>query len=112
MSLIKLKKKKGSGARLPYGVRSGLSQWYHWKFYPENPERFSAANGTIGANVTIGENVGTNGTNDNPNGTIGKPKCVDSNIMINTSNLFFYTGVLERAREASPFVRTNDHRLG
>ena len=22
------------------------------------------------------------------------------------------TGVLERAREASPFVRTNDHRLG
>ena len=33
---------------------------YHW--LSENPERFSAANGTIGANVNIGGNVGTNGT--------------------------------------------------
>ena len=29
---------------------------------PENSERFSVANGTIGANVTIGQNVSTNGT--------------------------------------------------
>ena len=56
---------------------------------PLNPERFSAANGTIGANVSIGGNVGnvgTNGTIGCPNGTIGKPNGVNSNIMINTSN--------------------------
>ena len=58
---------------------------YHWKFYQwyplvandtignqRTPERFSAANGTIGANVTIGGNVGTNGTIGKPNGTIGQ----------------------------------------
>ena len=44
-------------------------------------ERFSAAN------VTIGGNVGTIGS---PNGTIGTPNGVNSNIMINTSNLFIY----------------------
>ena len=65
------------------------SQWYHWK--PENPERFSAAKGTIGANVTIGGNVGTNGTIGSPNGTIGKPNVVNSSIMINTHNLFLYS---------------------
>ena len=58
---------------------------------PENPERFSAANGTIVANNTIGGNVGTNGTISNPNGTIGKPNGVNSNIMIKTSNLFLYS---------------------
>ena len=57
----------------------------------ENPEPFSAANGTIGANVTIGGNVGTNGTIGSSNGTIGKPNGVHSNIMINTSNLFLYS---------------------
>ena len=85
-------------------MRSRFSQWYHWKFYqwyhwyPENPERFSAANGTIGANVTIDGNVGTNGTIcspngtiGKPNGTIGKPNGVNSSIMINTSNLFLYS---------------------
>ena len=41
------------------------------KILPMNPERFSAANGTIGANVTVGGNVGTNGTIGSPNGTIG-----------------------------------------
>ena len=56
-----------------------------------NPERFSPANGTIGANVTIGGNVGTNGTIGSPNGTIGKLCAVNSNIMINTSNLFLYS---------------------
>ena len=52
---------------------------------PENPERFPVANGTIDANVTIGENIGS------PNGTIGKPNGVKINIMINTSNLFSYS---------------------
>ena len=47
-----------------------------------NPERFSAANGTIGGNV---------GTNGSPNGTIGKPNNVNSNIIVNTSNLFLYS---------------------
>ena len=47
-------------------------------------------NGTIGANVTIGGNV-TNGTIGSPNGTIGKPNGINSNIMINTSNLFSYS---------------------
>ena len=42
------------------------------------------------ANVTIGGNVGNNGTIGSPNGTIGKPNGVKSNIMINTSNFFFY----------------------
>ena len=56
---------------------------------PENPERFSAANDTIGANVTIGGNVGTNCTIGSHNGTIGKPNGVNSSIMINTSNLFY-----------------------
>ena len=65
------------------------SQWYHW--HPENPERFSATNGTIGANVTIGGNLGTNGTIGSPYDTIGKPNGVNSNIMINTSNLFLYS---------------------
>ena len=37
------------------------------------PWLFSAANGTIGANVTIGRTVGTNGTIGSPNGTIGIP---------------------------------------
>ena len=60
------------------------SQWYHW--YPENHDRISAANGTIGANITIGENVGTNGTIGTTNGTIGKPNGVNSIIMINISN--------------------------
>ena len=54
----------------------------------ENPERLSAANGTIGANVTISGNVGTNGTIGSPKGTMGKPIGVNSNIMINISNLF------------------------
>ena len=54
-------------------------------------ETFSAANGPIGANVTIGGNVGTNGTIGSPNGTIGKPNGVSSKIMINTSNLFLYS---------------------
>ena len=64
------------------------------------------ANGTIGnqrtlnvsgANVTIGRNVGTsgtigkpNGTIGKPNGTIGKPNGVNSNNMINSSNIFLY----------------------
>ena len=43
------------------------------------------------ANVTIGGNVGTNGTIGMPNGTIGRPNGVKSNIMINTSNLFLYS---------------------
>ena len=43
------------------------------------------ANGTI---FTIGRNVGTNGTIGSPNGTIGKPSGVNSNIMINPSNIF------------------------
>ena len=64
-----------------YQYRSRFFQWYHC---------FSAANGTIGANVTIGGNVGTNGIIGSPNGTIGKPNGVNSNIMINTSNLFLY----------------------
>ena len=51
-------------------------------------DRFSATKDTIGANVTIGGNVGTIGS---PNGTIGKPTGVNSNIMINTSNLFLYS---------------------
>ena len=34
-----------------------LYHLYHWK--PDNHERFSAVNGTIGANGTIGVNVGT-----------------------------------------------------
>ena len=55
------------------------------------PKRFSAANGTIGVNVTIGGNVGTNGTIGSPNGAIGKPNGVNSNIMINTSYLFLYS---------------------
>ena len=54
------------------------SQWYHW--LPENPEGFSVANGTIGANDTIGQNIGTNGTVGSPNSTIGKPSVVNSNI--------------------------------
>ena len=57
----------------------------------ENPERFSAASGTIGANVTIGRNVGTNGTIGSPNGTIGKPNGVNSIIMINTTRLFLHS---------------------
>ena len=65
------------------------SQWFHWQ--PENPERFSATNGTIGANVTIGGNVGNNGTIGSPNGIIGKHNGVNSNIMINTFNLFLYS---------------------
>ena len=56
-----------------------------------NPERFSAANGTIGANVTIGGNVGANGTIGSPNGTIGKPNGANINIKITTSNLFLYS---------------------
>ena len=54
------------------------SQVYHWQ--PENPKRFSTANGTIGVNVTIGGKVGTNGTIGSPSGTIGKPNgaCVHS----------------------------------
>ena len=56
---------------------------------PESPERFSASNGTIGANVTIGGNVGTNGTIGCPIGTIGKHKVVNSKIINNTSNLFY-----------------------
>ena len=54
-----------------------------------NPERFSAANATIGANGTIGGNVGTNGTVGPTNGTTGKPNGVNGNILINTSNLFY-----------------------
>ena len=62
------------------------------------------ANGTIGNQRTLNvsrqplvplvpmlplvENVGTIGS---PNGTIGKPNNVNSNIMINTSNLFLYS---------------------
>ena len=65
------------------------SQWYHWQH--ENPERFSATNGTIGANVTIGKNVGTNGTIGSPNGTIGKPNGVNSSIMIETTSLFLHS---------------------
>ena len=61
---------------------------------PESPERFSAANGTIVANNTIGGNVGTSGTISSPNGTIGKPNGVNSNIMIKTSNLFLYSHFL------------------
>ena len=52
------------------------------------------ANGTIGnqrTNVTIGGNVGTNGTIGSPNGTIGKPNGVNSSVMVNTSNLFLYS---------------------
>ena len=52
------------------------------------------ANGTIGnqrTNVTIGANVGTNGTIGSPNGTIGKPNGVNSSVMVNTSNLFLYS---------------------
>ena len=59
-----------------------------------NPERFSAASGTIGANVTIGGNVCTNGTIGSPNGTIGEPNGVNSNIMIKTSNSFLYSNFL------------------
>ena len=44
----------------------------------------------IGANVTIGRNVGTNGTIGSPNGRIGKPNGVNNNIMINPSNIFLY----------------------
>ena len=56
-----------------------------------NSERFAAANDTIGANVTIGGNFGTNGTIGSPNGTIVKPNNVNSNIMIDISNLFLYS---------------------
>ena len=56
-----------------------------------NPECFSAANSTIGANVTIGGNAGTNGTIGSPNGTICKPNGVNSNIMIKTFSLFSYS---------------------
>ena len=51
------------------------------------PERFSAANGTVGGNV------GNNGAIGSPNGrpTIGKPNGVNSNIKINTCNLFLYS---------------------
>ena len=45
----------------------------------------------IGANVTIGGSICTNDTIGSPNGTIGKPSAVNSNIMINTSNLFLYS---------------------
>ena len=51
-------------------------------------EILSAANGTIGAYVTIGGSVGTIGTICSPNGTIGKYNGVNSNIMINLSKLF------------------------
>ena len=46
-------------------------------------------NGTVEnfTNDTIGGNVGTIGSS---NGTIGKSNGVNSNIMINTSNLFSY----------------------
>ena len=54
----------------------------------KEPERFSAANGIIGTNVTIGVNVGTNvtigvnvganGTVGSPNGTIGKSNGVNT----------------------------------
>ena len=57
-------------------------------FYYLLISRFSAANGTIGATVTIGGNVGTNIAIGSSNGTIGKPNGVNSNVMINTSNLF------------------------
>ena len=40
------------------------------------------------ANGTIGGNVGTNIAIGCPNGTIGKPNGVNSNVMIITSNLF------------------------
>ena len=53
-------------------------------------ERFSVANVTIGVHVTIGGNVGTNGTIGSPNRTIGKPIGVNSNKMINISNLLLY----------------------
>ena len=56
-----------------------------------NSERFAAANDTIGANFTIGGNFGTNGTIGSPNGTIVKPNNVNSNIMIDISNLFLYS---------------------
>ena len=46
------------------------SQWYHC------------------ATDTIGGNVGTNDTLGSPNGTIGKPNCVNSNIRFNTPILF------------------------
>ena len=55
---------------------------------PENPGRFSAANGTIGSNATICGNVCTNGTIGSPNGS---PNGLNSNIMINTINLFLYS---------------------
>ena len=55
-----------------------------------NPERFSAANATIGANGTIGGNVGTNGTIGPTNGTTGKPNGVNGYILINTYNLLLY----------------------
>ena len=54
-----------------------------------NQRTLNVSQSFIGANVTIGGNVGTNGTFGSHNGTIGKPKGVNSNIMINTSNLFF-----------------------
>ena len=39
---------------------------------------------------TIGGNVGTNGTIGSPNETIGKPNGVNSNIIINPSNILLY----------------------
>ena len=54
-----------------------------------NQRTLNVSQGFIGANVTIGGNVRTHGTFGSHNGTIGKPKGVNSNIMINTSNLFF-----------------------
>ena len=65
-----------------YWLRSGFSKWYHWKIYqwkPDNPERFSAANGVIGV---ICETIGTDGI-------IGMPASANGGILINTSNLFF-----------------------
>ena len=52
----------------------------------KEPERFTAANST---NVTIGVNVGANGTVGSPNGTIGKP-------MVSTLREF---GILPRVPE-------------
>ena len=45
-------------------------------------------------NVTIGRNVGTNGTIGSPNGTIGKPNGVNSSIMIDTASLFLHSYLL------------------
>ena len=56
-----------------------------------NQRTLNVSRHPIGANVTIGGKVGTNGTIGSPNGTIGKHNGVNSSIMINTSNLFLYS---------------------